>query len=143
MTFFLIFLAVCVVGWLVVAWSRTTSNPRTTSAAQQEEADVALGLVAPIAAALVTGEFTATRAEQEVRKTSAVAPMAMRVWSSMTDEERAELGANYIKVMENTDLASLVEQHLAPLKDSDPELWKESMAKAKKALGRTPTGGQG
>lgn len=102
--------------------------------------DAALGVIAPIAAEVVVGRLTCEEAEKLIESEAAVAPEALALWHSMTTKEREELGLDFMRLALNPDFAAHIEKQLAPLKEADPELWNQSLAKAKEDLRRQRMG---
>jgi hypothetical protein len=144
MTLVWIFVALCVGVWLLAGWrQRADAGVRHRAVSNEDEEEVALGLIAPIAAELNIGRLTPAQAENQIRQLALIAPTAPALWRSMSPERREEVALDFMRLTLNADFVANVEEQLAPLKESDPDLWEESMAKAKRALGRTPTGGEG
>jgi hypothetical protein len=56
----------------------------------------------------------------------------------MSAKERDELGLNFMRLAVNPEFAARMEKQLAPLKQADPELWEQSLARAREELGRSP-----
>ena len=108
---------------------------------QGTEDDIAMGTIAPIAAGIATGRLTPEQAEEQVRDSALIAPAAPALWDSMSAKEREELGLNFLRLAANPELAARIEKQLEPIKKADPELWGQSLAKAKREFGssRDPT----
>jgi hypothetical protein len=144
MTFVWIFVTLCVGVWLLAGWrQRVNAGARHRAVFNEDEEEVALGLIAPIAAELNVGRLTAAQAENQIQQLALIAPTAPTLWKSMSPERREEVALDFMRLALNADFVANVEEQLAPLKESDPDLWEESMAKAKRALGRSSAEGQG
>jgi vacuolar-type H+-ATPase subunit I/STV1 len=106
----------------------------------ESEDEVALGTIAAIAAGLAAGRLTPEQAEKQIRASALVAPNAPALWQSMSAEEREELGLNFMRLAASPEFSARIEKQLEPLKNVDPELWKQSLAKARDELGTSPEG---
>jgi len=106
----------------------------------ESEDEVALGTIAPIAAGLAAGRMTPEQAEKQIRASALIAPDAPALWQSMSAKEREELGLNFMRLAASPEFAARIEKQLDPLKNADPELWKQSLAKARDEIGTSPDG---
>jgi hypothetical protein len=111
-------------------------------ARKQNEEEIALGTLGPIAAMMVTGRITPERADREVRQSAIITPAVMPLWDSMSQEEREELGRNMLQLYDDPTFVAKQTALVNELKSADPQLWRSSEEAVQKSLGPTPTGGQ-
>ena len=106
----------------------------------QEQEDLILGTLGPIAAKFVSGRMTRTQADAEVRRSERFVKGIEAHWNAMTSDERAQLGRDMLTLYDDPAFHERMAPHINKLSkvvsgldgDDFPEDVREE---AKQALG--------
>ncbi len=111
------------VGWAVTALAVFVLSQLILAKTSRKESEIEdeeqiLGILGPIAGELLAGRMTRSKADAEVRKSEFLAPGVTSSWANMSASERDELGKNMLKLYQDPDFVSRVQNRLAPLSEA-------------------------
>ena len=92
----------------------------------QEQHNIDLGTLGPIAAMMLVGKLTAEQADREVNLSAVMRPSLRALWGSMTVADREDLGRNMILAYADPAFAGKQAKLVEELKSADPVLWQRA-----------------